>query len=191
VDQELQARGLVRDEDEKHPPPVTAISFDPCSAKTSSALRLLTSWPPPPDRGILISWLPLVFRVFAAWLVPALPRQLKMPSSVRMRCWRSRPGGPIPRGTTPVVRENSIGADSSGRWSPTAGLMSLRFTPAGSSVTRREHVGLCRCRESGLVGMTRYDRGRMGWPLETRTVLSTRRADNRGGGRRAPAWLQP
>jgi hypothetical protein len=34
----------------------------PCSAKTSSALRLLTSWPPPPDRGIKISWLPLVFR---------------------------------------------------------------------------------------------------------------------------------
>jgi hypothetical protein len=54
-----------------------------------------------------------------------------------MRCWWSRPGGTIPRGTTPVLRENLIHlavvdflASAAGPWDPNlmapSGLPGLR-----------------------------------------------------------------
>jgi len=45
--------------------------------------------------------------------------------------------------------------------------------------------------ESGIVGMSRYDRARMGRPQETRTILSTRRFGSRGEAHRATASAAP
>jgi hypothetical protein len=56
----------------------------PCSAKTSSTLPGLTFRLPPPDRGIMISWLLLAFRALTrmARSCATQPWRLRTPSSV-------------------------------------------------------------------------------------------------------------
>jgi hypothetical protein len=65
----------------------------------------------------------------------------------------------------PVVRENSIRAESLGSWSLTAGPTSLALLARGKASPKGTRWAPS-MPESGIVSMTKYDRARMVRPRE-------------------------